>query len=89
MITESRNENSMEIDKLSTLEMLKIINNEDQKVTLAVKTQLKEIAEAVDSIAHAFLNNGRLIYIGAGTSGRLGILDAIDTPTAKAMGFLG
>lgn len=80
MITESRNENSMEIDRLSTLEMLKIINNEDEKVTLAVKNQLKEVAKAVDSITHAFLNNGRLIYIGAGTSGRLGILDASECP---------
>jgi len=80
MITESRNENSMEIDKLSTLEMLEVINNEDQKVPLAVKTQLKEVAKAVDLIAHAFLNNGRLIYVGAGTSGRLGILDASECP---------
>ena len=80
MITESRNKNSMEIDKLSTLEMLEVINNEDQKVSLAIKTQLKEVAKAVDLIANAFLNDGRLIYIGAGTSGRLGILDASECP---------
>jgi len=80
MITESRNKNSMEIDKLSTLEMLEVINNEDQKVPLAIKTQLKEVAKAVDLIANAFLNDGRLIYIGAGTSGRLGILDASECP---------
>lgn len=80
MITESRNKNSMEIDKLSTLEMLEVINNEDQKVPLAIKTQLKEVAKAVDLIGNAFLNDGRLIYIGAGTSGRLGILDASECP---------
>lgn len=80
MITESRNKNSMEIDKLSTLEMLEVINNEDQKVSLAIKTQLKEVAKAVDLIANSFLNDGRLIYIGAGTSGRLGILDASECP---------
>ncbi|KJY79571.1 N-acetylmuramic acid 6-phosphate etherase [Vibrio nigripulchritudo] len=80
LTTESRNPNSAEIDTLPTLEMLKVINNEDQKVALAVKDALPQIAEAVDAITNALANDGRLIYTGAGTSGRLGILDASECP---------
>lgn len=80
MVTESRNMNSEQIDLLSTLEIVKVINNEDKKVPLAVEKVLPEIAHAVDKISHAFLNGGRLIYAGAGTSGRLGILDASECP---------
>jgi len=80
MITESRNKNSMEIDRLSTLDMLKVINNEDKKVALAVERELPNITEAVDEIARAFSEGGRLIYMGAGTSGRLGVLDASECP---------
>ncbi|OQY08367.1 MAG: N-acetylmuramic acid 6-phosphate etherase [Fusobacteriia bacterium 4572_132] len=80
MVTESRNQNTMNIDLLNTIEMLRVINDEDKKVSLAVKKELGAIAEAIDRISHAFLNNGRLIYIGAGTSGRLGILDASECP---------
>lgn len=80
LTTESRNPNSAGIDTLSTLEMLKVINNEDQKVALAVKDVLPQIAEAVDAITNALANDGRLIYTGAGTSGRLGILDASECP---------
>ncbi|WP_325895209.1 N-acetylmuramic acid 6-phosphate etherase [Grimontia sp. NTOU-MAR1] len=80
MVTESRNAASAEIDKLSTLEMLEVINQEDQKVALAVKQQLPQIAQAVDAITEAFVKGGRLIYMGAGTSGRLGILDASECP---------
>ena len=80
LTTESRNTASENIDNLSTLEMLQVINAEDQKVALAVEQQLPVIAQAVDAITHAFAAGGRLIYCGAGTSGRLGILDASECP---------
>lgn len=80
LTTESRNENTMDIDKVSTLEMVKIINNEDKKVAEAVEVELPKIAEAIDSIVERMYKGGRLIYIGAGTSGRLGILDASECP---------
>ncbi|MBU3072514.1 N-acetylmuramic acid 6-phosphate etherase [Clostridium estertheticum] len=80
LITESRNENTMNIDTVSTLEMVKIINNEDKKVAGAVEKELPKIAIAIDSIAQRMHKGGRLIYIGAGTSGRLGILDASECP---------
>ncbi|MCF7355494.1 N-acetylmuramic acid 6-phosphate etherase [Vibrio sp. CK2-1] len=80
LVTESRNTASAEIDTLSTQEMLTIINQEDQKVPLAVKAELPKIAQAVDVITQAFASGGRLIYMGAGTSGRLGILDASECP---------
>ncbi|WP_387465946.1 N-acetylmuramic acid 6-phosphate etherase [Photorhabdus sp. RM323S] len=80
MVTESRNPASTCIDTLPTLEMLRIINNEDKKVALAVEQTLPQVAKTVDKIAEAFRQGGRLIYIGAGTSGRLGILDASECP---------
>ncbi|MGS4882655.1 N-acetylmuramic acid 6-phosphate etherase [Photobacterium damselae] len=80
LVTESRNQASHAIDTLSTLDMVTIINQEDQKVALAVEKTLPEVALAVDAIADAFMVGGRLIYMGAGTSGRLGILDASECP---------
>ncbi len=80
LVTESRNVASENIDMLSTIDMLKVINQEDQKVALAVETIIPEIAKVVDLIAEAFQSGGRLIYTGAGTSGRLGILDASECP---------
>ncbi|MCP4956530.1 MAG: N-acetylmuramic acid 6-phosphate etherase [Photobacterium aquimaris] len=80
LVTESRNYASQEIDTLSTIEILKVINDEDKKVALAVEHTLPAIAQTVDAIAAAFQNGGRLIYMGAGTSGRLGILDASECP---------
>ncbi|HIP76202.1 MAG TPA: N-acetylmuramic acid 6-phosphate etherase [Psychromonas hadalis] len=80
MVTESRNEASAEIDTLNTLALCKVINDEDKKVALAVEQVLPEIAQVIDYVATALLNNDRLIYIGAGTSGRLGILDASECP---------
>lgn len=80
LVTESRNPNSEKIDTLSTFEMLKVINDEDKKVALAVEKTLPEITLVVDAVVNAFQNQGRLIYIGAGTSGRLGILDASECP---------
>jgi len=78
--TEERNEMTMHIDMLDTEDMLRVINTEDQKVALAVKEELPKIAEAVDTIAEHLKKGGRLIYCGAGTSGRLGILDAVECP---------
>ena len=80
LVTESRNAVSENIDMLSIIDMLKVINQEDQKVALAVEAIIPEIAKVVDLIANAFQSGGRLIYIGAGTSGRLGILDASECP---------
>ncbi|MBS5951017.1 MAG: N-acetylmuramic acid 6-phosphate etherase [Clostridium sp.] len=80
LMTESRNQNTLNIDKVSTLEMVKMINNEDKKVAEAVEAELPRIAEAIDEIAIRMNKGGRLIYIGAGTSGRLGILDASECP---------
>ncbi|MEQ5207771.1 N-acetylmuramic acid 6-phosphate etherase [Proteus vulgaris] len=80
LVTESRNHDSENIDTLSTLDMLSVINNEDKKVPLAIEKVLPEIAQLVDKVAVAFTQGGRLIYCGAGTSGRLGILDASECP---------
>lgn len=80
LTTEGRNAASTDIDRLSTLEMLTVINQEDKKVALAVEAILPAIARAVDAIVAAFTQGGRLIYCGAGTSGRLGILDASECP---------
>ena len=78
--TEERNPQSMEIDLHSSLEIVTIINEEDHGVSKAVKEELSFIAEAVDSIVETIRNGGRLIYLGAGTSGRLGVLDAAECP---------
>ncbi|UVV72573.1 N-acetylmuramic acid 6-phosphate etherase [Pantoea agglomerans] len=80
MITEGRNPASQNIDELSTEAMLRVINDEDKKVALAVEAIVPQIAAAVDTICAAFQAGGRLIYCGAGTSGRLGILDASECP---------
>ncbi|HYE83349.1 MAG TPA: N-acetylmuramic acid 6-phosphate etherase [Clostridia bacterium] len=80
LITESRNANTVNIDNVPTLEMLRMINNEDKTVAFAVEKELDRIAEAVDKIHERMSEGGRLIYIGAGTSGRLGIVDASECP---------
>jgi N-acetylmuramic acid 6-phosphate etherase len=80
LTTETRNENSKNIDTMTTLEMMKTINNEDKLVAHAIEKQLPNIAKAVDIIADKLKVGGRLIYIGAGTSGRIGILDASECP---------
>src|SRR6266545_4615620 len=79
-LTEERNALTRDIDTLPTLEMLTLINAEDQKVALAVRDELPNIATAVDAITARLQSGGRLIYIGAGTSGRLGALDASECP---------
>lgn len=80
VITEYRNENTKDIDIISTIEMVKKMNDEDKIVALAVEEELENIAQAIDLIAKHFLVGGRLFYFGAGTSGRLGILDASECP---------
>lgn len=76
--TENQNPATANIDKMSTLDMLAAINDEDAGVALAVRSALPQIARAVDTIAHSLRGGGRLFYVGAGTSGRLGILDAVE-----------
>lgn len=78
--TEQRNPNTMNIDTLSTLDMVKLINQEDHRVAEAVAEVTDKIAQAIDVIADRLARGGRLIYCGAGTSGRLGILDAVECP---------
>jgi N-acetylmuramic acid 6-phosphate etherase len=78
--TEQRNPASYRIDTKSTLEILEIINKEDQKVPLAVSQKLESIGALVDDVVASFKKGGRLFYIGAGTSGRLGVLDASECP---------
>ncbi|MBI5475995.1 MAG: N-acetylmuramic acid 6-phosphate etherase [Ignavibacteriales bacterium] len=78
--TEKRNKKSMKIDISSVKDILSTINNEDKKVVFAVSKELPQIEEAVKLVVESFKNNGRLIYVGAGTSGRLGILDATECP---------
>jgi N-acetylmuramic acid 6-phosphate etherase len=80
LLTEQPNPASQEIDRLSTERMLCVINAEDQKVAGAVAAEIPAITRAVEAIAKALQNGGRLIYIGAGTSGRLGVLDAAECP---------
>jgi len=78
MLTEQPNPNSTNIDRLSTLEILQVINQEDQQVALAVERALPAVALAVDLLTERLRQGGRLIYVGAGTSGRLGVLDAVE-----------
>lgn len=94
LATEQRNPHSMEIDACSTSEILKIINEEDKLVPAAVEQELPYIEEAVELIVKAFKNGGRLLYFGAGTSGRIGVVDASEcpptygTPPEMVQGFI-
>jgi len=80
LTTELRNEQTMNIDNANTLEILSMMNNEDLKVAIAVQEVLPEIKAAVECAVESLRKEGRLIYIGAGTSGRLGVLDAVECP---------
>lgn len=80
MTTEQRNPCSLNIDCMTAIDIVQLINQEDLLVAKAVEKCLPHIAEAVEKIEHAFTNGGRLVYIGAGTSGRLGVLDASECP---------
>ena len=87
LVTESRNANTMNIDSLSTIDMISMINEEDKTVPLAVEKEKEKIAKAVDVIADRLSKGGRLIYTGAGTSGRLGIIDASECPPTFGVDF--
>jgi N-acetylmuramic acid 6-phosphate etherase len=80
LITESRNPDTFDIDIMNTEEIVRLINKEDRKIVPAVEKEIPYITKAVDLITNAFKKGGRLIYIGAGTSGRLGVLDASECP---------
>ncbi|SHO55245.1 N-acetylmuramic acid 6-phosphate etherase [Vibrio quintilis] len=80
LVSEERNPETMDIDLLSTSSILKRLNQQDKLVPFAVEKQIPQIATAVDLITEAFKQGGRLIYTGAGTSGRLGVLDAAECP---------
>ena len=80
LLTEQPNPASARIDQLPTLEMLQVINAEDRLVADSITPELPQVARAVDAIVEAFRTGGRLFYIGAGTSGRLGVLDASECP---------
>lgn len=78
--TEMRNPNSMHIDKMNALEIAQCINNEDKLVAFAVEKALPEVAKTIELVVDSFNKDGRLLFIGAGTSGRLGIIDATECP---------
>ena len=80
LLTEQRNANSTHIDRCSTVDALRLINAEDQKVARAVEAVIDDVARAVDLVVSAFQKGGRLFYVGRGTSGRLGVLDASECP---------
>lgn len=80
LTTEARNPRTSSLDNLNSLELVKLINSEDEKVAKAVADVADSIAEAIDIIADRLSHGGRLVYVGAGTSGRLGVLDAVECP---------
>ena len=80
LLTEQRNPDSLDLDRLPTEAILRLINTQDKLVPLAVEREIPYIAEAVEIIVHALKNGGRLLYFGAGTSGRLGVVDASECP---------
>jgi N-acetylmuramic acid 6-phosphate etherase len=80
LLTEQRNPNTMDIDSKNTLQILRIINEEDKKVPYAVEKEIPYIAQAVEFVVDSFKKGGRLLYFGAGTSGRLGVVDAAECP---------
>lgn len=80
LTTETRNQRTMHLDQMSVTELLTVMNEEDAKVASAVKEQIPNIAQAVTAITESLRRGGRLIYMGAGTSGRIGLLDAVECP---------
>ena len=80
LVSEGRNPDMMDIDTLTSLDLVTRINEQDKQVPEAIENELPQIAKAVDVISEAFISGGRLLYVGAGTSGRLGILDASECP---------
>ncbi|HVE57115.1 MAG TPA: N-acetylmuramic acid 6-phosphate etherase [Pyrinomonadaceae bacterium] len=86
-VTEQENPNTKNIDQVSTLEAIRLINDEDKKVALAVEKVLPEIAQAIDQIVERLNRGGRLFYVGTGTSGRLGVLDASEIPPTYGVSY--
>lgn len=86
-VTEQENPKTKNIDRVSTLEAVRLINDEDKKVALAVEKVLPEIAAAVDKIVERLKRGGRLFYVGTGTSGRLGVLDASEIPPTYGVSY--
>ncbi len=78
--TEQRNPASENLDRMTAREIVRLMNSEDQKVAVAVGRELPAIAQAVDAVVGGIRNGGRLIYVGAGSSGRMGVLDAAECP---------
>jgi N-acetylmuramic acid 6-phosphate etherase len=87
LLTEQRNASSAEIDSLPTADVLRVINAEDRKVAYAVGAAIPAIAATVDRVVERFRGGGRLFYVGAGTSGRLGVLDASECPPTFSVPF--
>ncbi|MFV0519265.1 MAG: N-acetylmuramic acid 6-phosphate etherase [Lachnospirales bacterium] len=85
--TENRNQNTLNIDCVSTYDMVKLMNNEDKLVALAVEKELEHISKAIDCIYEKMKDGGRLVYCGAGTSGRIGVLDAVECPPTFGVGY--
>ena len=87
LTTERRNPRTMELDTFSALEIATVMNSEDNNVVKGVQEVLPEIAQAITWAAEALQQGGRIIYIGAGTSGRLGLLDAVECPPTFGVSF--
>lgn len=85
--TESRNSNSVNLDTMSPLEIVRLMNEEDKSIAYCVENSLEEIARLIEEVTKAFKSSGRLIYIGAGTSGRLGVLDASECPPTFSVDY--
>jgi N-acetylmuramic acid 6-phosphate etherase len=86
-VTEQENPRTAKIDKLPTLEAIRLINDEDKNVALAIEKVLPEIAASIDKIVERLKNGGRLFYVGSGTSGRLGVLDASELPPTFGVSY--
>lgn len=80
MTTESRNENTLDLDRMTLLEVVTVMNREDEKIPLAIRPALPNIARCAQLAMEAIQSGGRIVYMGAGTSGRLGVLDAVECP---------
>lgn len=80
LVTEKRNSKTTNLDSMSVAEVLKVMNDEDKTIGYSIELALPQIAEAVEAVIEAFNNDGRLIYMGAGTSGRVGVVDSVECP---------
>lgn len=85
LVTEQRNENSMHMDEFTTMQILQLMNQEDNNVVAAIKKVLPDVEKVVQQTIKCLKNGGRLIYMGAGTSGRIGVLDAVECPPTFGM----